>query len=356
MQLSKKNNVLLFAVIFSAIAALIILFGQTSCAYGAEETKTSPEIYCVYTDSNGDICDGDNLTAGDYDVSFYAKGFNKISVLEITAAYDTAVVSVNNIVDNITSMKSMGSVTENGNFVVGYVSEGDYVDVNPDSEFIVSVNMSFSIDCDAADYIKASLDPNLFFVVDDSAEGNYDDEYSLVDSFNGYNGSLALMSCNISPAMTTEDTYNVSGQIEIATDINGGSTTAGIVGITVNVIDDSNNTIASDVTDENGYYNLVGIPAGTYKMLISGPTTVDREVILNVTESKTLDSVGIVICDYNHDNKINAFDKSTFLSSFTGDYYVYCDFNADGKVNAFDKSYFLAFFNKVVDYDELTLY
>ena len=259
-----------------------------------------------------------------------------------------------NIVDSISSMQSMGSVTDDGDLIVGYVSKGDYVDVNPDSEFIVSVNMSFKQGGDAADYIEASLDPNLFFVVDDIADNNYDDEYSLVESFDGYKGSLALMTCDISPTMT-ENAYDVSGQIKIATDINGGSTTAGIVGITVNVLD-GGDIIASEITDENGYYNLVGIPAGTYEMLITGPTTIDRRVTLNVAGSKQLDSVGIVICDYNHDGDINAADKSTFLYSFTGDYNVYCDFNADGDVNAADKSYFLVFFNKAVDYDNVTLY
>lgn len=355
MQLTKKNNALLFAVLFSAIAAFIILFGQTSCAYGAEETKTSPEIYCVYADSDGNICDGDNLTAGNYDVSFYAKGFNKISVLEITAAYDTSVVTVNNIVDSISSMQSMGSVTDDGNFVVGYVSEGDYVEVDPNSEFIVTVNMSFSQGGNADQYIEPAVDPNLFFVVADTADGNYEDEYSLVDSFEGYKGALALMTCDISPAASAENTYDLSGQIKIATDINGGSTTAGIVGITVNVLD-GDVVIASEITDENGYYKLVGIPAGAYEMLISGPTTIDRRVTLNVSESKQLDSIGIVICDYNHDGDINAADKSTFLSAFTGDYNVYCDFNADKDVNAADKSSFLVFFDKSVDYDSVTLY
>jgi hypothetical protein len=233
------------------------------------------------------------------------------------------------------------------------VSAGDYTSVDSDAQYIATVKMTFAIDCDADDYITVSSNPNLTFVVTDSADNNYDDEYALVEAYEGYNGTLALMTCDITPAFDA-DTFDVSGQILIASDLTGTSTTVGIVGITVDVVDNGS-TIATAVTDDNGYYTLTGVPAGEYKMLISGPTTIDREVTLVVTESKSVDAVGIVVCDYNIDKKVNAADMSKFSNSFAGDYYVYCDFNGDGKVNAADMSIFSVFFDATVTYEDVTL-
>jgi hypothetical protein len=90
-------------------------------------------------------------------------------------------------------------------------------------------------------------------------------------------------------------------------------------------------------------------------MLISGPTTIDREVTLVVSESKTVDSVGIVVCDYNIDSLIDAADMIDFSVAFTGKYNVYADFNGDKLVDASDMVVFSIFFGNTVQYNDVTL-
>jgi hypothetical protein len=355
MQNSKKTYTVIAAFAAAVILAAVLLFGLTFSAYGAEGTDGTPKFYCTYTDDDGTEYDGNRLTAGTYNVNFYTAGVDKISAIEITSTFDTEVVTIDGLTNSVSALTSMGSVVdnENGNLVIGFVSAGDYTSVDSDAQYIATVKMTFAIDCDADDYITVSDNPNLTFVVTDSADNNYDDEYALIESYEGYNGTLTLMTCDITPAFDA-DTFDVSGQILIASDLTGTSTTVGIVGITVDVVDNGS-TIATAVTDDNGYYTLTGVPAGEYKMLISGPTTIDREVTLVVTESKSVDAVGIVVCDYNIDKKVNAADMSKFSTSFAGDYYVYCDFNGDGKVNAADMSIFSVFFDATVTYEDVTL-
>lgn len=141
----------------------------------------------------------------------------------------------------------------------------------------------------------------------------------------------------------------VSGTVMIATDTTGTAYTKGIVGI--NVL--ANGEVVG-TTNSDGTFSVT-VPAGTTELVFAGSTTVDRTVTLSGDADVTDAIIPIVICDYNHDTDINAADKSTFLSSFSGSYNVYCDLNADGDVNAADKSYFLGFFGREVAYNDLAI-
>ena len=135
----------------------------------------------------------------------------------------------------------------------------------------------------------------------------------------------------------------------IAIDEIGSKYTSGIG--TINIL--ANGEVVG-TTNSDGTFTVT-VPAGTTELVFAGETTVDRTVTLSGDADVTGAIVPVVICDYNHDGKINAFDKSTFLGAFTGDYSLYCDFNGDGLINAFDKSYFLGFFGKTVAYNDLAI-
>lgn len=141
----------------------------------------------------------------------------------------------------------------------------------------------------------------------------------------------------------------VSGTVMIATDLAGASYTKGIVGI--NIL--ANGEVVG-TTNSDGTFTVT-VPVGTTELVFAGSTTVDRTVTLSGDADVTGAIVPVVICDYNHDGDINAADKSTFLSSFSGSYNVYCDLNGDTDVNAADKSYFLGFFGKTVAYNDLAI-
>lgn len=352
--------------LFMAFLAAMMCFISLPLVSNAETGtlgSESPEIYCTYA-RDGELVNGNELTAGTYDVSFVLSGVKSLSVVQITASYDESAVTVASAPsysisdDSGLAMDSMGYILSGGNIVFGFVSENaDCSSVSEEEQILATVSVTFASDCDAADYITVSQDPNLTFLQVDYGDG-YDDQYALVDSYPGYDGNLYFMSCDVTPEFIPE--YTVNGQVKIATDLTGTATTVGIVGITVTVEKDGE-TIASAVTDENGYYTLPEIPVGEYTMTISGPTTIDRTVTLVVSEEKaveqvvTLDSVGIVICDYNRDTRVNTTDTSVFSGAFGGDYNVYCDFNGDGRVNTTDSSVFAIFYGNDIEYSNLVL-
>lgn len=357
------SNALIGILVF--IAAVLIIFSIPLVSYAQTGTlgQESPEIYCTY-EQDGEAVDGNNLTAGTYDVNFVLSGMSNLSVFEITATYDEEQVSIDPTSLSLISddadagLDSMGYILSDGNIVFGFVSTNEACSpLNGDEQIIATVKMTFASDCDAADYIKASQNPNLTFAQADYGDG-YDDEYALVESDDDYSGNLYIMSCDITPAMF--NSFDVNGQIKIATDVTGTNTTVGIVGITVKVEKDGE-TVATAVTDGKGYYTLTALPEGEYTMTITGPSTIDRTVTLVVSSDKAadgaldVDSAGIVICDYNKDKLINATDKSIFGAAFSGTYNVYCDFNGDGLVNATDKSIFGSLYGKNIVYEDLTL-
>ncbi len=323
----------------------------------------SPEIYCTFS-QDGELVDGNELTAGTYDVSFLISGVKNLAVVQITATYDDSMVTVASAPsysisdDEAFPFHTIGYKNENSTIITGFISgNDDCTAISSDGQVLTTISMTFASDCDAADYITVDQDPNHTFVQVDLNDST-SDQYALVDSYPGYSGNLYPMSCDVTPVITAE--YTVNGQVLIATDTTGTNTTAGIIGITVTVEKDGL-IIAQAVTDENGFYTLPDIPVGEYTITFSGSTTVDRAGTLTVSSDKavdsvvTLDSVGIVICDYNKDGAFNAIDVAVFSGSFSGEYNVYCDLNADKGVNAIDAAVFSGIFGKTVAYDDLTL-
>lgn len=355
----------IIAGFLALVIAMTIFIGLpivSSAETGTLGTE-SPEIYCTFS-QDGELVDGNELTAGTYDVSFVISGVKNLAVVQITATYDDSMVTVASAPsysisdDEAFPFHTIGYKNENSTIITGFISgNDDCTAISSDGQVLTTISMTFASDCDAADYIAADQDPNHTFVQVDLNDST-SDQYALVDSYPGYSGNLYPMSCDVTPVITEE--YTVNGQVLIATDTTGTNTTAGIIGITVTVEKDGL-IIAQAVTDENGYYTLPDIPVGEYTITFSGSTTVDRAGTLTVSSDKavdsvvTLDSVGIVICDYNKDGAFNAIDVAVFSGSFSGEYNVYCDLNADKGVNAIDSAVFSGIFGKTVVYNDLTL-
>ncbi len=339
----------------AAVAVLVLLsslFSFSSVA-SAEETELSPLIYCEYFDSTGTQVDGNSLSAGTYSVSFMVSGFDQIGVFQLTATYDESIVSVDSVDELNSAMNSMGAVTDGGDLVFGFVAYLTEAEVDSAGELMAAFTMTFAADCDAEDCFTVSTDPNETFVVTEFSD-DYSDEYALVDTDDSYSGTLSLMYCDLTPALTSAG-YTVTGNIMIANDATGTASAYGIVGLTVTVYDTEGNEVASAVTASDGSYSLEGVPAGTYTAVVSGNTTVDRTVTLVVEGDKAVDDLGVVICDYNKDAFVNANDLSAFFVYYSNDYYVYADFNADGYVNANDLSVFLKIYGNDIVYPDVAL-
>lgn len=355
----------IIAGFLALVIAMTIFIGLpivSSAETGTLGTE-SPEIYCTFS-QDGELVDGNELTAGTYDVSFLISGVKNLAVVQITATYDDSMVTVASAPsysisdDEAFPFHTIGYKNENSTIITGFISgNDDCTAISSDGQVLTTISMTFASDCDAADYITVDQDPNHTFVQVDLNDST-GDQYALVDSYPGYSGNLYPMSCDVTPVITAE--YTVNGQVLIATDTTGTNTTVGIIGITVTVEKDGL-IIAQAVTDENGYYTLPDIPVGEYTITFSGSTTVDRAGTLTVSSDKAVDSVlnvdsvAIVICDYNKDVRVNTTDASVFSAAFGGDYNIYCDFNGDGRVNTTDSSVFAVFYGNDIEYFDTVL-
>lgn len=145
-------------------------------------------------------------------------------------------------------------------------------------------------------------------------------------------------------------TISVSGTINIATNLDGTQSSAGIGGIDILANDVVVATSASDGTF------TANVPVGTTELTIHrDKVTVDRTVTLSGNSDISGVKIPVAICDYNSDILINDIDFMTFVSAYTGEYNVYCDFNGDNVVNGTDYMTFVSFYNNTVDYVPLAL-
>lgn len=349
----KRIGAVIGTLTFLVLIALFVCLPNTS--YGATIGSEKPNIYCTYTDSDGKQYDGDELPAGTYDVNFYLEGVSELSVVQVTAKYsadatvDTAAKPL--LSDNIADISSMGTITQNSNLVFGFVSDSDSCSaINSDGTLLATFSVAFANKCDASNVISVSTSPNETFVLTDYNDG-LKDEYALVNQADDYDGSLYLMACDVSPKGPGCD---ITGKIAIATSLDGSQYNKGIGNINLTVKAADGSAVATAVTDSNGDYTLADIPVGEYTMLISGETTIDRKVTLIVSESKTVDTVAVCICDYNHDSDVDSLDTLDFLTAFNN-YNVTCDFNGDGIVDAIDTLTYLTFFGNKIQYSNVTL-
>jgi hypothetical protein len=358
MRIKSKNlfAALLTVILISAIFVPIQAFAQSD-TLGSEK----PSLVATFTDSNQKVVDGNSLDVGVYTVSIKLSGMKAVSVFELTADYtdDIAITDISTIADKDSSFSVGAIVNENNSFVVILASENDDTSAIADGEAMITFTVTVNTAGDFADYFVVSSDIGLTFI-----EADYDDgiepAYVLVGN-EETEQSFPNITADMSPVLG-KDTYSVTGKITIATNLDGTQGDSGIVGITASV--DVNGETVSAVSDENGYYTLTGLPEGTYDMVFSGPTTIDRNVTLVVADDKAVDStitvsaVPICVCDYVKSGSINIYDKGVFLKVLNGEdyeYSVYCDLVVSDTINVYDKGVFFKFLNSDVEYKDVTL-
>lgn len=145
-------------------------------------------------------------------------------------------------------------------------------------------------------------------------------------------------------------TISVSGTINIATNLDGTQSSAGIGGIDILA-----NGVVVATSASDGTFTA-NVPVGTTELTIHrDKVTVDRTVTLSGNSDISGVKIPVAICDYNSDILINGTDFMTFVSAYTGEYNVYCDFNGDNVVNGTDYMTFVSFYNNTVDYVPLAL-
>lgn len=326
---NEKSRWLLGTFVF--VAAMLILISIPFVSYAQTGTlgEASPEIYCTY-EQNGEPVDGNSLTAGTYDVSFVLSGMTDVSVIEITAAYNQEQVTVADAPtallsdDSAAAFKSMGYKLADGNIVFGFVSTNESCSsVAESGQVIATVPMTFASDCDAEQFITVSENPNLVFAQADYGDG-YADAYALVDSYEGYNGNLYLMTCDVTPGAG----HGVSGELVVMTNASGATDNIAVNGVyTIDVYDSTGRkledkcTTSTLIEDENGkksnVFNIDDLADGTYRLSISSEFAITRnDIIINMNGNDIpTKTIPILACNFDRDTGISAADALEVYSA-----------------------------------------
>lgn len=347
---SKGFSTKYIALGISFLISVMIMLCLPCISFAATGTlgDEAPELYCTYEDENGQEVDGNSLTAGTYDVSLHISGMSNISVLQVTATYtDDASVDATPLAlmtDSVESVSSMGYVVGDGNIVFGFVSDNADTTAVSDDVVIATVTVSFANDCDAADVIQISENPNLTFALADYGDG-YDDEYAIDTAFAGYNGELYPMTADVTPGQGK----TVTGSIVVMTDQSGSTDFKAANGeYTINVYSDAERqnllkSVNSEIIDNDleklNQFTIAGLANGTYYASISSDLSLTRsDITIIISDNDITDAViPVVACDFNSDGYINISDILLAIgeASASSDNLLY-DLNGDVLVNISD--------------------
>ena len=325
-----NSSALMGILVFIAVMLIFISIPFVSYAQTGTLGTASPEVYCTY-EKDGVQFDGDNLPAGTYDVSFVLSGMAEVSVLQVTAAYDTTQVTVADAPSALLSdgeasqFDSMGYKLSDGNIVFGFISTNeDSSAVNQDDNIIATVSMTFAADCDpdADNLIIVSENPNHTFAQADYGDG-YKDEYAIVDdgvsSVEGYDGRLYSMKCDVTPGLG----HSVTADLVIMTDKNGSTKGTPVYGeYKVDVYDAAGNILTDKCTASSLTVNannetvnrfiLDNLTDGVYTLKISSQYAITRDdITVKVNGSDiTYGQIPIIACNFNGDKGIAPNDAS----------------------------------------------
>ncbi len=339
----KRVGVIFGTLAFLVFVALVVCLPRIS--YAAALGTESPNVYCTYTDSNGKQYDGDKLPAGTYDVSFYLEGVTELSVVQVTSTYSSD-VSVQSepkalLSDNkVAGVSSMGTVTNDSNLVFGFVSDADTCSsVTKDGTLLATFSVTFAKDCDAADVISVSTDPNKTFIMVNYNDG-FGNEYALVKEFADYPGSLYLMTCDVSPSTG----HSVNGSLVIVTDAKGNTGNKPVYGeYTVKVYSDSARTelvgtTTSSLKDGVNAFSIDSLKDGTYYLSISSDYAITRNDVTVIVNGADITNavIPMMACDFNKDGKITGTDATLVYAAAINGTNLNYDINGDSKVTGTD--------------------
>lgn len=317
--------------------------------------KETPELSCVFTDTTGKNVDGNRLAPGKYTVDIVLKGMKAVSIVELTATYNTTTISALDVkstyADTHADMKKGGQKFGENTISVFQVAESDDAStIDKNGTVMVSLSVTVASSCDFADVFAFSKDPNLCFIEASYLDG-YDDCYVL-DTTVSTNYKTYLMTADASPYYLVTE-FDVNGVVTVATDLVGTATDIPAAGITVTAIKD-NKVVKTTATKDDGSYSFADLAAGEYTLKFSGSTTIDRSVKVSVSvddadyDQISVETIGICVVDYNKDGKINATDAALFSKAKT-------DLNNSGAFDENDTTIFKSFLRQTVNYTQLNL-
>lgn len=365
----KNNYKAILAALFSVICAVFVFICLPQPVSAATGTLGSeePYVYFTYQNVNDDVeTDGNDLTAGTYNVSVHLSGMVNSSLIQVSATYDTEMASVDAtpvslLSDTVTDMESMGYILGDGDIVFGFVSTNDTCSVLGEDTVVAQFQMTFAQDCDAETVITVSESPDYTFAQADYGDG-YDDEYSLTPDAEkdvNYMGTLYLMTCDVTPAFG----YDVSASLVVMTDNTGATNNVPVYGeYTVNVYSDIERTdlirsVKSVKSENANSFVIQGLTDGTYYATISGEFTMSRDIVINVNGNDISGYViPLAVCNYDGDAVITANDALVVYSeAFAGTNDARYNLDGDAVVTANDALVVYSCAAGNLNYDEITI-
>lgn len=363
MSKAKNDKLVMLLGISVLFVSLLIILSFPSIARAATLGSEVPELYFEYYDTDGKVVDGNHLSAGTYNVNIMLSGVENISTVEVTATYDSSVVVEQPIPDQllsdtVTNMKSMGYLLDNGNMVFGFVSTEDGSTSLGGDVLLASFAATFTTQCDAADVISVSDNPNYTFVQADYNDG-YENEYAIDTNYADYNGSLYSMFADVSPAKSAG--YTVTGELVVATNNRGETNNKPVYGeCTISIFSDENKTdliqqVKSVKQNTTNSFVITSLECNhTYYARISSEFAIPRDFTINISNTNLdVGKVSIIVCDFNTDGGVTAADAlHVYANSGKSDFSY--DLNGDGGITAADALVVYSCTGKA-SYDNITI-
>lgn len=366
MQLEKFKRKLSVALASVLTCTLIIsffnIYGAAADGPISSVGTQTPVMFAQFTDSSGQTADGNALTPGTYEMVLRVDDLASISQMQFTASYDPALLAFSDGSLPLASatglnINAVQSEFSNGSFVFAYNS-GNY-DSNSalaaNGAELLRINVTVSDNNDTAVDMNTALqvdkNPNRTFIEVDYGDvtvsgTSYFYKCYALSKASDFNGEVYPMKCDLSPELATGHSVSAYiGALAAPSDEYGSYPVTGAQ-VSVEV---GGETVTAE-TDESGKFIFNNVPAGSYTATVSYKYGFTRTFTIEVADSDVESStmVGIVACNWDGNNTINAKDKSSYisLSGFRSEddgYDVGVDLDRNGTINTKDKQIYLAF-------------
>lgn len=373
--LSMKRIISLFSVLS---LTLTLTLGQSGLFLAkAAETELgtqAPAITASYTDSEGNPCDGNALSAGSYTMALSVSDLASISELEFTASYDSDILSFSllgstMLSDTLPQLDGIGPLVTGGSFIFGLMSENEDKTLLPDNGAqLISIGLTVTSETpvDMNEALVVNADPLFTFIEVDFGDAHQTETGWVYDCYalsspSGFSGTVYPMTCDLSPDITQY--YNVSAYIGALASPEDEYGSYATTGATVTVSTEKGDISA--VTDDNGRFTLENVPNGEYTATVTYQYGFSREftVIVNGADIDSKIMVGIVGCNWDGNDSVNTADYSLYAelvgaTVHDDNYDKGFDLDRNTSINTADYSIYSSFVGTTVisiDYAKIVL-
>ena len=370
-----RNKILrrLLGCVCAALLAASGTFAAHAQADAAPGSQT-PVITASYTDSEGNVCDGNFLSPGRYDMTVSVSSLSRLAELQFTASFDPAVISAQGFVEfELSADNACWKQQELGLDGMYDSSQGEvsFFVLSTDKEAGSSAVAGSSLDLvtfgievlgdsavDMQDVMQVNPSPYYTYISDsyfdvtviESGESSESipNVYAL-SAEAGYAGSIYGLTCDLSPEL--ESLYTVTAYVGALASPDDQYGSFAVTGAKVAVTTEDGAEIFA-LTEDDGSFTLTDVPNGTYEAKVTYAYGFDRTFTLIVdgadVSAGTDQMIGIVACNWDGNAVVNANDYTLFnahlgMSTSSDGYDVAYNLDRNAAINANDYTIYYNF-------------